>query len=140
MIRSSWAAPRRGSRRLGWVHAPMRARPASSNAGRVKLTPGGRGWSRLRSQGIVATGACSSRSRSLHVLVEAVVVQRAHHGSELFAELLGGRGDDMSVDRAAILPDLVDGEVVRPVALLPRLEAHRAGLLAAVPAGLRKHV
>src|SRR5262249_7914131 len=75
-----------------------------------------------------ASAAC----RSLDAGIEPIVVQRAAHGAELFAELLCRRGHGVGVGRLPVLPDFDDGEVVRPVVLLPSLEALGTRLLAAV--------
>src|SRR5258708_16427655 len=75
----------------------------------------------------------------LQALIEPLVVQRPAHGSELLAEFLGGGGGDVGVVRGAVLPGFVSPEVVRPVVLLPRLEALRIRFLAGVLGELLEH-
>src|SRR5580704_17076005 len=66
--------------------------------------------------------------RSLDAGVAPIVIERAAHGPELLAEFLGRPGDSVIGECRLILPDLGDGEVVRPVVLLQHLIALRAGL------------
>src|ERR1700674_5488152 len=81
---------------------------------------------------IRALAACPS----LDAGIEPIVEQRAAHGAELFAELLCRSGRGVGVGRLPVLPDFDDGEVVRPVILLPGLETLGTGLLAAIVAEL----
>src|SRR5258708_16779193 len=100
---------------------------------------GGAGTSPATTQGVRCFNPTGSRSKILQALIETLVVQRSAHGSELLAEFLGGGGGDMGVVRAAVLPDFHDREVVRPVVLLPRLEALRIRFLAGVLGELLEH-
>src|ERR1700730_13750416 len=65
-------------------------------------------------------------------LVESLVIQSAAHGRELLTKILGMRCRDMPVVGVLILPDLDNGEVVRPTALLQSLESNHAGRLSAL--------
>src|SRR4029077_1556666 len=64
--------------------------------------------------------------------IEPLVVERAGHGRELGAEILGLSLDEVVVVGCAVGPGLDYGEVVGPVGLLEYVEAQIAGLLAAV--------
>src|ERR1700738_2356442 len=65
-------------------------------------------------------------------LVESLAIQSAAHGRELLTKILGMCCRDMPVVGVLILPDLANGEVVRPTALLQYLESNHAGLLSAL--------
>src|ERR1700731_4606149 len=87
-------------------------------------------WSRTWAP--LTTRTAPTIAVSLDDFVEPVVIKRAGHGSELFAELPGGGGEHVSLVRRLVLPNFGDGEMVCPVALLPHFKALGIGLLAAV--------
>src|SRR5579871_6046714 len=107
----------------------MASLPVASRSHPLKRGGPGRG-SPSASRGLCSLHANLSRSRSrlvgnrdvsVHRFVEALVVERAGHRRELLAKLTRVGGRLVGVERAAVLPDLGDGEMVQTVRLLQHL-------------------
>ena len=72
-----------------------------------------------------------SKFRGLRRFVKSLVVKRAAHWRELFAETLGVRCRDVALIRALTLPDFDNREMVRATALLKHVKTKPARLFAA---------